>query len=59
MIILSSTEAEFRDMSKGLCEFLWLRKLLGELGYAPKEGMQLHCDNKSAIKIIYNPVQHD
>ena len=30
-----------------------------ELKFKPKEGMQLYCDNKSAIEIAHNPVQHD
>ena len=59
VVALSSAEAEFRGMSKGLCELLWLRKLMIELKFKPKEGMQLYCDNKSAIEIAHNPVQHD
>lgn len=59
VVALSSAEAEFRGMSKGLCELLWLRKLMNELKCGPKEEMQLHCDNKSAIEIAHNPVQHD
>jgi Reverse transcriptase (RNA-dependent DNA polymerase) len=39
VVALSSAEAEFRGMSKGLCELLWLRKLMTELGYAPQEEM--------------------
>ncbi|CAN6697739.1 unnamed protein product [Malus baccata var. baccata] len=29
----SSTETEFRGMAHGICEVLWLRKLLGDLGF--------------------------
>lgn len=46
-------------MAKGLSELLWLKKLLIELGFPPKSGMQLFCDNKAAIQISHNPVQHD
>jgi Reverse transcriptase (RNA-dependent DNA polymerase) len=59
VVALSSAEAEFRGMSKGLCELLWLRKLMTELGYGPQEEMELFCDNKAAIDISHNPVQHD
>ncbi|CAL2271707.1 unnamed protein product [Prunus armeniaca] len=52
-------EAEFRGMTKGICELLWLRKLLTELGYKPTSTMNLFCDNKAAIAIAQNPVQHD
>lgn len=56
---LPSVEAEFRGMAKGICELLWLRMLLTELEFEPKEEMDLLCDNKAAIDIAHNPVQHD
>ncbi|BBG93508.1 ABC-2 type transporter family protein, partial [Prunus dulcis] len=59
VVALSSAEAEFRGMTKGICELLWLRKLLTELGYKPTSTMNLFCDNKAAIAIAQNPVQHD
>ncbi|BBH02325.1 NB-ARC domain-containing disease resistance protein, partial [Prunus dulcis] len=52
-------EPEFKGMTKGICELLWLRKLLTELGYKPTSTMNLFCDNKAAIAIAQNPVQHD
>ncbi|KAM2779496.1 hypothetical protein COP1_014759 [Malus domestica] len=33
--------------------------MLRDLGFKPKGAMKLHCDNKTAIKIAHNPVQHD
>jgi hypothetical protein len=59
VVALSSAESEFRGMAKGLCELLWLKKLLTEIGFAPKSEMSLFCDNKAAINISQNPVQHD
>ena len=56
---MSSAEAEFRGMAKGLCELLWLKRLLTEMGFAPDSVMNLFCDNKAAIDISHNPVQHD
>jgi len=58
-VALSSAEAEFRGMAKGLCELLWLKRLLTELGFAPDCEMNLYCDNKAAIDISHNPVQRD
>ena len=55
----SSAEAEYRGMAHGVCEILWLRKLLWSLGFKQKEAMKLYCDNKSAREIAENPVQHD
>ena len=59
VVALSSAEAEFQGMAKGLCELLWLRRLLIEIGFAPNSAMNIFCDNKSAIEIAHNPVQHD
>jgi hypothetical protein len=55
----SSAEAEYRGMAHEVCELLWIRNLLGELGFKPNHAMQLNCDNKAAIDIAHNPVQHD
>ena len=46
-------------MAFGVCELLWLRNLLNELGVDSQEAMKLYCDNTSAIEIAHNPVQHD
>lgn len=59
VVALSSAEAEFRGIAKGLCELLWLKQLLTEISFAPSCEMDLFCDNKAAIDISHNPVQHD
>ena len=59
MVALSSAEAEFRGITRGLAEVLWLRKLLTELGFVPTQACPLRCDNKAAVSISENPVQHD
>jgi len=59
MVALSSAEAEFRGMAKGLCELLWLRRLLTKIGFAPNCKINLFCNNKTAINISHNPIQHD
>ena len=59
VVALSSVEAEFQGMVKGICELLWLKKLLAEIGFAPSSEMNLFCDNKAAIDISHNLVQHD
>ena len=46
-------------MAKGLRELLWLRNLLIEVGFPPHSAMNLFCDNKAAIDISHNPIQHD
>jgi hypothetical protein len=59
VVARSSAEAEYRGMAQGVCELLWLRNLLRDLGFKPKQAMNLFCDNKAAIDISHNPVQHD
>nr|GFA43364.1 putative ribonuclease H-like domain-containing protein [Tanacetum cinerariifolium] len=59
VVSLSSAEAEFRGIAKGLAEALWIRKLVSEIGFPPQGSTQIMCDNKAAIQISENPVQHD
>ena len=44
-------------MTLGICEALWIRLLLIDLGYLPRQLIRLYCDNKAAC--AHNPVQHD
>ena len=46
-------------MAHGVCEILWLKILLKELGFDSKDSVRFYCDNKAAISIAHNPVQHD
>ncbi|GJT66497.1 putative ribonuclease H-like domain-containing protein [Tanacetum coccineum] len=55
----STSEAEFRGIARGITEVLWIRKLLTEIGYPPQEPSKVMSDNKAAIQISENPVQHD
>nr|GEW32146.1 hypothetical protein [Tanacetum cinerariifolium] len=59
VVSLSSAEAEFRGVAKGLAEALWIRKLVSEIGFPPQGSTQIMCDNKATIQISENPVQHD
>ena len=46
-------------MAHGICELLWVKRIVQDLGLRHLEPMILHCDNKAAIAIANNPVQHD
>lgn len=59
VVARSSAEAEFRSMALGICELLWLKIILEDLKIEWRKPMRLYCDNKSAINIAHNPVQHD
>lgn len=59
VVTRSSAEAEFHSMAQGICELLWLKIILEDLKIKWKTLMKLFCDNKYAINIAHNPVQHD
>lgn len=59
VVARSSSEAEFRAMALGICELLWIKIILEDLKIPWEGPMKLYCDNKSAISIAHNPVQHD
>ncbi|XP_057747343.1 secreted RxLR effector protein 161-like [Arachis stenosperma] len=59
VVTRSSAEAEFRAMAQGICELLWMKIILDDLKVKYEAPMELVCDNKSAISIPHNPVQHD
>jgi len=59
VVARSSAEAEFRVMTQGICELKWLKIILEDLKIRWDKPMKLYCDNKSAISIAHNPVQHD
>ena len=59
MVARSSAKSGFRSMARGICELLWLKIILDDLKIKWESPMRLYCDNKSAISIAHNPVQHD
>ena len=46
-------------MALGIYALLWIKIILEDLRIKWEEPMRLYCDNKSAIGIAHNPVQHD
>jgi hypothetical protein len=59
VVARSTAEAEYRAMAQGVCELLWLWKLMRELRLLEKKTLFLFSDSKTAIRIGHNPVQHD
>ncbi|KAA0054937.1 Beta-galactosidase [Cucumis melo var. makuwa] len=55
----SSVEAEYRAMSLGISEEIWLQKVVYDLHQECETPLKLFCDNKATISIANNPVQHD
>jgi len=46
-------------MTLGVCELLWIKNVLSDLGFKQNETMSVYYDNMSATTIAHNPVQHD
>ncbi|KAF7808112.1 Retrovirus-related Pol polyprotein from transposon RE2 [Senna tora] len=59
MAARSSAEAKFRASSQGICEGIWLKRLLSELRIQVNSPMEVKCDNLAAISIAKHPVHHD
>ena len=56
-VSLSKTEAEYIAATSCCAQLLWMRQTLKDYGVTCDK-VPLFFDNKSAIKIAYNPVQH-
>ncbi|KAA0056332.1 Beta-galactosidase [Cucumis melo var. makuwa] len=59
VVARSSAEAKYRAMSLRICEEIWLQKVLSDLRQNYHMPIKLFHDNKAAISIANNPVQHD
>lgn len=59
MVSRSSAEAELRALALGLCEGLWIKRVLTELCQTIVPPIHIYCDNIFAINMAENPVQHD
>ena len=58
IVTLSTTEAEFVAAAMCVCQALWIKRILKELGYSNEDCIQVKCDNNSTIKLSKNPVMH-
>ena len=54
VVARSSAEAEFRAVAHGVCEVLWIKRILEELKIPNPLPMKVYCDNKAAISIAHN-----
>ncbi len=54
----SSTKAKYMSLILATKKVVWLRKLLGNLGYQQLVVTPLYCNNQSAITLSQNPKYH-
>jgi hypothetical protein len=57
-ISLSSTEAEYIEETKSCTQVEWMKKTLQDIKIVFEEPTIIHYDNKSAISLSNNLVQH-
>lgn len=55
----STVEAELRSLAMTVCEVMWLKKLLKELGLKDLGSTPIYYDNQAALAIAANPVHHE
>ena len=55
----SSAESEYRALALGICEGMWLQRLLRELKVEVQDSVKMFSDSQAAISIVRNPVHHD
>jgi hypothetical protein len=57
LVALSTAEADYITAGSCCAQLLWMRQTLKDYDYTMNH-IPLLCDNKSAIKIAYNPCEH-
>ena len=58
MVAQSTAETEYMLIAAAANQAIWLKKILADLGQSQDAPTEIFCDNKSAIAIAQNPVQH-
>ena len=59
IVTLSTCEAEYVAASWCFCHAIWLRRLMSKMELEQKDATIIHVDNRSAIELAKNPVNHE
>ena len=59
VVARSSVEVKFRSIAHGICEVMWVKRILDKLKVSSPSPIKAYCDNKIEISIAYNPILHD
>ncbi|GKF55069.1 hypothetical protein Tco_0165409, partial [Tanacetum coccineum] len=57
-LAISTTEAEYVSAEKACQQALWMKQALIDYGVRLNDDIPIMCDNKGAIDLSKNPVQH-
>lgn len=52
VVAQSSAEAEFRSLAHGICETIWIKRLLSDLKISFPLPVKVYCDNKAGIQLL-------
>ena len=58
LVVRTSVEVRYKVLSYGICEGIWLHRMLKELKISSNYLMKVLCDNKATINIAKNSVHH-
>jgi transposase InsO family protein len=58
-VALSTSEAEYMSLASAAQTAIWLRRLLGDLGFTQEKATEIFEDNQGCIAMAKNPVNHD
>ena len=58
-VALSTAEAEYVSTTLARTQAMWLRKIMNDIGEKQEESTPFFWDNKSAIAMPKNPINHD
>ena len=58
MVSRNSAESEYRALALGICEGMWLQRLLRELKVNVQASVKMFTDNQADISISKNPLHH-
>ena len=59
IVTLSTCEAEYVTASWCVCHAVWLRRLISKMELKQEGPTIIQVDNKSAIELAKNPVNHE
>ncbi|RVW28756.1 Retrovirus-related Pol polyprotein from transposon RE2 [Vitis vinifera] len=59
VVARSSAKAEYKALAQGICEGIWIKRVLSELGQTSSSPILMMCDNQATISIAKNPVHHE
>ncbi|XP_057248849.1 uncharacterized mitochondrial protein AtMg00810-like [Beta vulgaris subsp. vulgaris] len=59
VVARSTAEAECRALAMTVCEVIWIKQLLKDLGLKNLNTTPIFCDNQAALAIASNPVHHE